>query len=319
MAERSVGQKIVLGLFLLSLLIIPAIQSGLIQLPTKICHYNEHTKTEECATYNPAFVLWIQVSKFFHDNESVFLVLLTLVIAGFTGTLWKATSGLKESTDKLWAAGEKQIAAAQTAANAAVAANNLNREMFVAENRPWISLDRNPEITGDLVFADDDAILDAIFTLKNTGKTPARNVHLVVELDPFCSPLDEMLKKQRHMTWEGIGQQSTGEVLFPGDRSPCEVNMSMPMDEIREAKQSGRGQSGDAFSIMPIIMVKIFYQSASKIAGSGETAIFETGYLFALREESDKLGWGRGIKPSRGRILQEQLLVFRYNAGNYAT
>jgi hypothetical protein len=64
---------------------------------------------ENCPSYNLLPFFFFKLTDFFNDYEATFIVLSTLAIAWFTYELRKATVGLKDSTDKLWKAGEKQL------------------------------------------------------------------------------------------------------------------------------------------------------------------------------------------------------------------
>ncbi len=97
---------------------------------------------------------WDVVGGFLSDNSTAVGALTGLFVASFTGMLWY-------STDKLWNAGEKQLAIAQRAADAATDAANatitslhvLQRAVLRADN--WtmspISLSVSPIVTFQLV------------------------------------------------------------------------------------------------------------------------------------------------------------------------
>jgi hypothetical protein len=123
-----------------------------------------------------------------NDNEGFFVAFFTFVLAGVTGWLVYATAGLREVTAELVSfAGEQardmkaSIAVAITTANAAQqsarsaeAANHLTRDMFIAEQRPWLRwaipkvciLKRNgPNLT-----------FSVEGTLTNIGRLPATEI-----------------------------------------------------------------------------------------------------------------------------------------------
>ena len=64
---------------------------------------------KHCTSYNLVPFILIKFADFLHHFESAFIILSTVAIAWFTFELRKATFGLKGSTDRLWAAGEKQL------------------------------------------------------------------------------------------------------------------------------------------------------------------------------------------------------------------
>ena len=99
-----------------------------------------HQKYCDPLSFGVAPFVWFW--DFLGANKELLGALGTGVIAYFTFTLYRATSGLKDSTDKLWAAGEQQAAinkeAADAARDAAKAANesaSLTRRTFIASNR----------------------------------------------------------------------------------------------------------------------------------------------------------------------------------------
>ncbi|WP_192365468.1 hypothetical protein [Mesorhizobium mediterraneum] len=81
------------------------------------------------------------------------------------------------------------------ATNAAVAANKIAQEHFVAENRPWLSL-------GEPVFSihSDDGSSPVVFVkvaVKNVGRSPALNVYLHVKTDPMAINFENSKSAER--------------------------------------------------------------------------------------------------------------------------
>ncbi len=83
----------------------------------------------------------------------------------------------------------KAAAAAEKAANAAIASNEISREIMVAEQRPWVAVD--VDIAGSLAYDDKDWDagvrwhIPLKYTMRNIGKTPATNVSFFAEVIPF--------------------------------------------------------------------------------------------------------------------------------------
>jgi hypothetical protein len=71
-----------------------------------------------------------------HENEGLLTLLATILVAGFTGTLWF-------ETNRLWRAGEKQIIAVKESTNVA-------ERTLVAAQRAWVRVDIT--VNGDVVF-----------------------------------------------------------------------------------------------------------------------------------------------------------------------
>lgn len=130
----------------------------------------EQTKSgqEYCAVHNLAAFILLSIGKFLDSSAVVITALATVAIGWFTWTL-------KASTDKLWEAGERQIAVAENAAKSADASNVLAREVFITEQRPWllwyIPLVANMTNNGRHL----EIRIDGDLT--NIGKAPAFNIN----------------------------------------------------------------------------------------------------------------------------------------------
>ena len=165
-----------------------------------------------CAEYNLLEYGWLAVTHLIHVYESFFVVLLTLAIALFTYQLWKATKGLKDSTDRLWEAGELQRRVSQEA-------NDQAREAFSAQLRPLVDFE-DPVVAGDDAAEYDSG--DCIFripfsvTVRNYGAAPASKV--VMHTRPL-KPLVDAKEQLDEFLAEIANQQSPlakfGEIVFP--------------------------------------------------------------------------------------------------------
>ncbi|MBZ9706929.1 hypothetical protein LB543_09375 [Mesorhizobium sp. ESP7-2] len=98
----------------------------------------EQTKSgeEQCAPYNLAAYYLVQIKRTVDDNDGLITALATIVIAAFTGTLWK-------STRDLGLAGDKQLRIARKAANAAKISAEAARDTvnaMIAAERPRVRL-----------------------------------------------------------------------------------------------------------------------------------------------------------------------------------
>jgi hypothetical protein len=104
-----------------------------------------------------------------HENEGPLTLLATILIAGFTGTLWF-------ETNRLWRAHEKQIGVATTAANAAVGGLALAREKFITENRAYLSASplSIQRVANNLIVE----TYRFIPVWQNTGVTPAVKIRM---------------------------------------------------------------------------------------------------------------------------------------------
>jgi hypothetical protein len=92
----------------------------------------------------------------------------------FTGILAFATIGLGVATVGLYLAGEKQITVARDTADAAKSGNELTREIFIAEQWPWLLWDLPNLVT--ITRTNNQLHIRLEGTIKNIGKTPALNL-----------------------------------------------------------------------------------------------------------------------------------------------
>lgn len=84
-----------------------------------------------------------QAGKQKHPWESLLEINITdILLAAFTGLLWWATIGLRDSTNKLWDESKKAGEAAARAANAAERAANLSEQAFHLLERADVHLEK---------------------------------------------------------------------------------------------------------------------------------------------------------------------------------
>jgi hypothetical protein len=153
------------------------------------------------------------------DSTSAFTLGLVMIAAVqavmFFVQLKYMNKGLVEAADA--------ADAAKNAANAAVQSNNISRELFVAENRPWISVDVSPMQNGTLVIDPFGSIsLEILLTYCNHGKSPAINsligsVTIISEEDEILSTQDKILQSIRRAKSYG---KNDGIVIFPNEIFP---------------------------------------------------------------------------------------------------
>jgi hypothetical protein len=87
-------------------LILVLIAAWLSNSTGQVCGYGQGTKQNDCQTYNFAFFLILQTGEIVNYYGALITALATVAIAGFTYTL-------KQSTDNLWSAGERQLKLAE--------------------------------------------------------------------------------------------------------------------------------------------------------------------------------------------------------------
>ena len=103
------------------------------------------------------------VMDFADKHEGFFVEILTLSLAVFTAMLWV-------STEKLWSAGEGQIAIARISAEAAKKAAEVAESQLAAGTRPYVVI-ANPVLTQ--VILEIGLNIGVSFLIHNIGTTPA--------------------------------------------------------------------------------------------------------------------------------------------------
>jgi hypothetical protein len=170
---RPSTTRVVVGVLSgMALLLIAAWLSG---STGQICEqHNQANGQNNCGPYSLPIYLLVESGTFFNFYGAAITAIATIAIAGFTYTL-------KRSTDRLWESGEKQIIvtkesadAAKSAANTAAEGNVLTREIFIAEQRPWL-LWRFPP-TSSIIKIGEQINVRITAEIENIGKTPALNV-----------------------------------------------------------------------------------------------------------------------------------------------
>jgi hypothetical protein len=139
----------------LSLCLIAILDATLSSIAT--CH-PEHSsaiseKSQECtALAGPILASVVAMVDFLDRHGEAVVGVFTIVLAGFTGALWR-------STDKLWEAGERQLSHLTNTAQ-----RELRAYVYVRETKFEYSTARGWKIN---------------YRIENFGQTPAHNVRLV--------------------------------------------------------------------------------------------------------------------------------------------
>lgn len=139
-AEKRKWLTVALCIFLVASVLVAV--SFFVPLHPDVCSKDEHSGQEKCAArYIPIFIL-LNVGKFLEDHEGAIVGIATVFIAWFTYQLRAATVGLKDSTNRLWEAGEKQIAFVGEQLDLAKKQHSLAREEYFATHRPRVAVRR---------------------------------------------------------------------------------------------------------------------------------------------------------------------------------
>ena len=155
-------------------------------------------------------------------NATIGLFCVTALLALFTGGLWFSTYRLSKDakktslrqTDDM----QRSLKLAEQAAIAAENSNRLTREAFIASERPWVSVEA--VVNRDFVKKQEGIEFGVLFTVKNHGRSPAVNVHIVYEvvtLKLFSANFEDVRKRIEQLgLTSGLGD-SMGVQLFPSE------------------------------------------------------------------------------------------------------
>src|SRR5712664_4961856 len=150
----------------LSLAPVPDLSLCLIQ-PEHGEQSTNHDDPKYCPAFHTGIVAAIDASDGFlerHDKS---------VVGGFTIVLAISTIGLWLATNKLWWAGERQIA---LLAETSVAQSRDMERSLIAANRPWIKVSFKP--AGPIFYNVNGANIILRYILENIGRSPAINVEV---------------------------------------------------------------------------------------------------------------------------------------------
>jgi hypothetical protein len=174
---------------------------------------------------------WLQIHLFastYHDDVDA---LSTFVIAAFTIVLAWSTIRLWRETERL--------------AGDAVEANKFTAKAFFSEQRPWVSVEIEPY--SGLKWVDEGPELFAKVILKNTGKTPAKDVYFVADLVGSGSEEERHRDLIRNAADMQGFKNIPGFTLFPEAKAEIVSRFyfdSNDMAQAREMDRSGHFAAG---------------------------------------------------------------------------
>jgi hypothetical protein len=160
------------GVVVALILFFIAWQLSIIPHEIKECKYDRYYEIEYCTGYNSIrFGIW-RTAKFIDEHNWIISAIFAALVTAFTGLLYIATAGLKQSTDRLWREAHASTEAALIVANAAQKSANVAEQSYNLFERPYVI----PEKIGQLYFAlspRGDLSGWVEFRIGNYGKTPA--------------------------------------------------------------------------------------------------------------------------------------------------
>jgi hypothetical protein len=204
---------------------------------------------------------------------------------------------------------QRTRAVSQDALEAANKANVLNHEIFLAAQRPWLSVDCT--LTSGIRWDQNGGNIDFRFVLQNTGESPAvrSNVMIKMEVRVSVDPLDSQMQFVNQQ--DSIRSYPLGHTVFPGQAITLNIAVNFP-DEGSETVREWNQQNFGAVPIDFLSLVLVghaVYQSAL-----GEKR-YQTGFIFRIDRNTPQLHNGQldvGISRSRGDVPIELLTLQRW-------
>lgn len=183
------------------------------------------------------------------------------------------------------------------ATRAALEANKINRESYLADQRPWVSVDA--AIGGDLIWNENGANFSFDFALKNVGKTPAISASVDVSV---LIKIGKMRFEEDQSAFADTCKKHgrvMGFTIFPDQAIDIGQGLSKSNQEVEDAARE-IGPNND--KIFPILIGQATYYA------SGETEPHQTGFIYQIMRIKN----GRptmAISRGDGDIPANQLLL----------
>jgi len=165
------------------------------------------------------------------------------------------------------------IKAAEDAAIAAKMANDLNRTIFIASERPWVGLKEDVRLPSAITLNKRQGFLnfEIDYVVENTGRSPAKNVKCGITVYPMSPEYYDPLTAQKKIVLGNSNPNLAGDVLFPGKFTPHKRLVAMEMAMVEKAMEGDR-------ALDLLILGTIAYEFMF------EKGIHETNFAYHLRK-----------------------------------
>jgi hypothetical protein len=186
-------------------------------------------------------------------------------------------------------------AAAKQAAEATAEANRINREAYLADQRPWLRIDA--VVAGPITWKADSVNMRFVFGLENVGRTPALNARIDVEL--LLEPGDMRLDQEQRRIADKARSlpPHMGFTIFPGRRLEFSYGLAAGPAELAAA---AAGMGGSDLLMPHVLGCASYYHSASPELSH------QTGFIYEVVWRRPQEGV-RLIARSDGDIPADQL------------
>jgi hypothetical protein len=205
-----------------------------------------------------------------HASEQAVLVSYQQAVISF----WQAYAAVAAFAAALIAAFYAKRAADHMydAAQAAIAANVINRAAMIADQRPWLSFE-DVAFTGPLVIRHDKLELFVAFTVKNHGKSPAQAVNIT----PFAFEMSQQAQAVQRSSADRIAARRAdimfNTCIFPGDTHTFNAIFFLDMEGHSEEARKLMGSSRPIF-----IYGLIRYEDPNR----DQTKVHHTGFVLQI-------------------------------------
>lgn len=235
---------------------------------------------------------WIQ--KLFCD-----LKFADIAMAFFTYCLVIVTWELAKITERLWSAGERQIAVASQSAGAAMAALEHAKAVFEEDHRAWIDIQVTPG--GDFIYHDMGFAFKIKVDIENIGKAPAYDVRINSSfgLSDGIDVPPEFEEKIRNDV-NSVGKLG---IIMPNGRRTQEVGVFITYEAVNMNKTSVK-----TGCIYPSVLCISDYTSGSKMRRTAIT------FGIAVADGENRLSF-----PINGGTIPRQKLVIVRSGVDCAT
>src|SRR3990170_5373269 len=241
-----------------------------------------------------------------HANGNGIIAIFTVILGIATWFLWRATRDLVQEAKTT---GSHHLAIAKTAVDAAIESNQLTRKMFISSERPWVVVD-HVQAKSALVFDEIGVHLDFDITLKNAGKSPARNVTVEAKLYPMSPLLPDPAGEQNAFvpsTQDSKTYLSRSRmVLHHGQDETLQRHVFIPRPDLERATSYEHTEF-----IVPLIIGSVRYEFIA------DNEFYYTHFMYNVFREPE--GYRIGINPLDGSVPEKQLRLIRDLAGCYST
>jgi len=211
--------------------------------------YHKENKNDKYESGGPLLAVIADIEEFLEAHEKTLIVLSTVAIALFTGTLWRATTGLQDLAASQSADIKQSLRITEESAKAAQTSADATKESADAAVKSSMPI-LFPFIIDGSKLLPDPSVAEPIthrpklkFILHNYGKTPAIIISIKYEL-AFANGLPDV------PPWINPDIRTDREVI-PGDTLRIETAMAFPYSfyrditppEIENARRKPDGQS----------------------------------------------------------------------------